>query len=306
MSATSDTSATATSTGIPSALPKIIEPPKGYPPQQPQNTTLIQIGFLYALNYAFVVHTPESISQIFTYLPEGLAFALGIPSTQITMQALQPYDTSATLDYITTLATAYIPSDLVDPLSLQVLNPNSALYDPSDPTVKTLMGMINSAIPILAGQGMAGGPTPTNGATAQSSDAPNGDGSPLGGSTGESAAVRPKSAAIGVGVVCGAAVYGAAMFFVARRYRNRKKRHARSSSMIDTRHMSRAERSGAGAALMTGARGANGDGARSTTPGGTGNGRYSRSSGQSGGASARTQMGQISAPVMAENSLGWN
>jgi len=87
------------------------------------------------------------------------------------------------------------------------------------------------------------------------------------------------------------------MFLIARRYKKRKQSHRRSSSIMSPTQM---RQSGSpalmGGAFMSGGR---------VSPGGTvTNDRNSRGSGRSAGNSARTQ--QISAPMMAENSLGWN
>ena len=52
----------------------------------PEDSTLIQVGFNYSLNYAFVVANPNSSAQIFMYLPIGLAYGLSIKEDQVTMQ----------------------------------------------------------------------------------------------------------------------------------------------------------------------------------------------------------------------------
>ncbi len=215
------------------------------------------------------------------------------------MQYLQPYNTLGSLGYITTLAVAYIPSDMVSPLQLGLMNPNSAMYNHPTPSVQTLMGMIDPSIPVLAGQPLSGGlPIDGDGVSNFDEDG-SGQGAPMGSDEDPSAPVRPSSVGIGVGVVAGAAVYGAAMFLVAKRYKKRRSLHQRSSSMLDSGEPRVA---GEGSALMTGGRQSAGYGGwRSATPPG-GHGRDSRNSGRTGG-SGRTY---ISPPVMAENSLGWN
>ena len=247
-----------------------------------------------------------SVAQIFEYLPEGMAYGLNLPMDQVTMQSLQPYDTTATLGYVTTLAFAYIPTVNVTTLSLDLHTPASALYNNPDESVKTLVSMINPSFPILAGGLLGGSNTGTvTGSSTSTASAIISEGAPLGGGMDNSSSVKGTSVAIGLGVVGAAAVYGAAMFFVAQRYRNRRSAHNRSPSMIDTSVLAQhpGERaSGAVAALMSGARD---DVVRSTSPyggyGGTYSGRNSRGSGRSGSTGR-----QISAPVMAENSLGWN
>lgn len=240
------------------------------------------------------------MAQIFSYLPPGVSHGLSIDAADVVMQYLQPYNTISSLGYITTLAMAYIPADMVDALSLLLLNPNSELYSNPNPSVQTLMSMIDPSIPVLAGSSMAGS-TPINAATAagtSSSTSGNNEGAPDDANT--SSPVRASSVAIGMGVVAGAAVYGAAMFFVAKRYKRRKSGHQRASSVVAGGN----RRPGEVSALMTGGAGG-GVGYRSTA-------RHSGGSGSTGGSSSGHSGSQesgrtyISPPVMAENSLGWN
>lgn len=310
-----------TSTGIPKSMPQIIQPPGGMPAAVP-NTTLIQVGFKYGLNYPFVANTAGSADQIFFYLPTGLSWALGLPHKNITMHSLQPYDTTSTLGYITTLAMAYIPSLMVETLSLDIHTAVSRVYTNPDDATSVLMNMINPAIPLIPGSAMGAGngygPTGVQdlplGPTGAGSNPFGDDG------TGEQGTVKGTSVGIGVGVVAAAAVYGGAMFFVARRYKRRKQAHKRSSSVMDgqsdmsqvdsgrwmsgqyTRRSANTMSGNYGAmmgsgALMAGALG-----------GGAVGERYrdgaERSSGGSGGSNGRSvrEMG-ISAPMLAENSL---
>lgn len=282
---------------IPSGQPLIIAPP-GDPRPQPANTTLIQIGFNYSLNYEFVLEHSVTQRQIFQFLPNGIAYDLGINPTQVVMQRLQADNSTVPKGFFTTLAMAFIPADMVNRLKLDLLTPPSKIYRNPDGSTNTLMSMINPSFNILAnqptGDGLSG--TNTNGNAAASSSAAAGDGSPLGANMNNSSSVKGTSVGIGVGVVAGAAAYGAAMFFVARRYKRKRQGHYRSRSLIDTGDMVQSSGGGVSAALMSGGRG---DGWRSVTPGY--DGRDSRNSGRSGSTRA-----QISAPVMAENSLGWN
>ena len=283
-------------TGLPSDVPLILYPQSG-PVNRPANTDLIQIGFKYPLNYEFVRTNAESQRQIFTFLPRGIAYGLGIDLENVTMQTLRAWDTTQDLHYITTLALAWIPSDLVDPLGLILRNPSEKFYNNPDPSIKTLVGMINNAIQIRANDESDGG-SQTAGGTPESDDSSNSGEAPVGGNIGTSSPVKASSLGIGVGVVCGAAAYGAAMFFVARRYKKRRQSHMRSPSMFSSPVMSHAGPDpAAGAALMSGAMG----GERSVSP--YYDRTQSRGSGRSGASSGRQQ---ISAPVMAENSLGWN
>lgn len=284
---------TSVPSGIPTYMPQYVQPPGGMP-RAPTNATLIQIGFKYGLNYPFVVSQPESASQIFAYLPQGIAYGLGISRKHVVMNGLMPFDTSADLKYITTLATAYVPSEYVSKLELDLHRPFSDCYgNPSSP-VKTLMNMINPTIPILSGPSQYGASS-SGWDNSAATDAAGGGAAPIGGDSGNSNKVRGTSVGIGVGAVCGAAVYAAAMVYVARRYRRNRANHKRASSVPSQGEMS--QRSGGmGSYFMSGA-----NGRRSGSGSG---GRGSRTSaGSSNGRSVREQ--GISAPIMAENSLGW-
>jgi hypothetical protein len=127
-----------------------------------------------------------------------------------------------------------------------------------------------------------------------------GDAAPIGGDTGSSHKVRGSSVGIGVGAVCGAAVYAAAMVYVARRYRNKRKGHQRASSVPTMGEMRESSAGGMSQFFMSGA-----NGGRHSGGSGSG-GRGSRQSAGSGGSNGRSVREQgISNPIMAENSLGW-
>jgi hypothetical protein len=279
--------------GIPSSLPKIIRPPDGVVPAQPPNTTLCQVGFKWGLNYAFVLQS-DAANQIFYYLPIAIADGLNITLDQVTMNTLKPYDTTRSLGFITTLAMFYIPVDQYAKLLPQMTNPPDLVWHNKNATVNALTSLINPAIPLLAGSLPADGNPTASGNPSYSATSGYGDGGPMGGGAGASQPVNATSAGVAMGAICGAFAYGAAMFFVARRYRNKRMAHQRSPSVLsNSRHGSGG--SMIGAAWMSGGRGPG-----RSTPGG----RDSRGSGSSNGRSVRTA--QISAPVMAENSLGWN
>ncbi|TKA47652.1 hypothetical protein B0A54_02026 [Friedmanniomyces endolithicus] len=276
-------------------MPRLVQPPGGMPSPAP-NMTLIQIGFNYGLNYPFVVNSENATAQVFAYLPQGIAYGLGLSTKQVVMNALLPYDTSRSSGFIATLAQAYVPSDQVSNLGASLHAPTGNLYQNPDPTVKTLMNMINPVIPLIPGALMENGsPTSTYNPAATTSAAA-GDGAPIGGDSGSSQPVQGKSVGIGVGAVAGAAIYAAAMVYVARRYRQKRKSHERASSIPTAGEMSQASGGGMGGYFMSGA-----NGLRSPTASG---GRGSRHSDGSGGPSVRDQ--GISHPIMAENSLGWN
>lgn len=268
-------------------------------PAAPDNTTLVQVGFTYGLNYPFVVSTSGSANQIFDYLPAGIAYGLGLDADSVKMYSLQPYDTTSDLNYITTLALAYVPSEMVDKLSLDLHTPVATLYDNPDASTKTLMSMVNPSIPILPGSNLESQNAQGSDDPSASSASSAGDGAPIGGDSGSSSPVNGTSVGIGVGAVAGAAVYAAAMVYVARRYRKKRQRHVRASSMPNMDHMGEMSQRGSGGMggyFMSGGRGR-------ATPA---SGRGSRNSGSSSGNNRSVRDQGISAPVMAENSLGWN
>ncbi|KAF2725736.1 hypothetical protein K431DRAFT_259360 [Polychaeton citri CBS 116435] len=297
------TDATSTAaTGFPTYMPRLIQPPGGMP-AQPENATLVQVGFNYGLNYPFVVAHSDSTAQIFAFLPQGIAHGLNISNSSVTMHSLQPFDTTNELKYVTTLANAYIPSDLVDQLQLDLHAPFGAIYGNPSAPVKTLMQMINPTIPIIPGANLNSGSVtdePEN--PSASSTAAAGDGAPIGGDSGSSQKVRSSSVGIGVGAVAGAALYGAAMIYVARRYKKRRQNHQRAGSVPVGAGPEMSQRSSAGGMGGYFMSGANGSADRYSGSGGRGS-RVS-AGGSSNGRSIREQ--GISAPVMSENSLGWN
>ena len=281
---------------LPSNVPQIIYQNDG-PGLQPPSTRLIHLAFLYALNYPFVYNHTLAQQQIFHYIPLGISYGLEIEIAQVTMQCLRLWDTYEDVGYLTTLALAWIPEGLVGSLGLLVSTNHSRFYSNPDNSTAFLLSMINNTIPIINNNTTNSAFTPF-GNIPSDTNSPKTAGAPIGGDIGNSQHVRASSVGIGVGVSCGAAAYGAAMFFVARRYKKRRQSHLRSPSMFSSPVMSHVgPDAGAGAALMSGAMGA-----RSASPYYDNEGRAgSRGSGRSG-----SSRHQISAPVMAENSLGWN
>ncbi|PMD15372.1 hypothetical protein NA56DRAFT_582155 [Hyaloscypha hepaticicola] len=273
-------------------MPKAVANPNGTV-VQPEDSTLVQIGFDCSLNYEFVLSNSQSSAQIFAWLVPGVAMGLAVNSDEIVVHSLIPLPVAGC---VTTVAQTFIPSSMVGTMKVIISVPSSPLYNINNATIAQLMDKINPAVPLIPGSVVGGGSTGTgSGAAAASSTiatANNG----LDGSSGQTNQ-SPKAAGTTAGVVVlaigGTAAYGAAMFLVARRYKRKKTSHRRSSSIVgpEMRY------SGSPATLM--GAGAFMSGGRSTP----GNDRNSRGSGRTGN-SARTQ--QISAPMMAENSLGWN
>jgi hypothetical protein len=132
---------------IPSNLPQVILPSN--PGSIPANTSPIQIAFLSPLNYEFVAGNPTAAAQIFTRLPQALAAAANINVNSVYVEKLTPYDTQASLGYITTLAKVRYPTNLVQTLRTDIKISNSALYTLQDATLRSLTAQINPAIDIL-------------------------------------------------------------------------------------------------------------------------------------------------------------
>lgn len=264
---------------------------------------LIQIGFLKGYNYPFIVRNNKAAAQIFTLLPKALADAAGFDISKAQVKRLVPLDTQSSLGYITTCAVVTYPISMVQALSVDITLPNSALYNHPDQLIYNLTQQINPAIPIMLGA-YPEGTDPDAGSGSDSSGGGGSNSDPFstdGGSDGQSSAQRGTTAGIVSGAVAVAAAYGVVMFVVARRYKRKKQAHRRASSISNPSDMGQSGT--ASPALMGGALLSrdftNTYGAVPPS------GRDSHGSGRSGmGASGRTQY--ISAPVAAENSLGWN
>jgi hypothetical protein len=273
-------SAPAASATLSPNAPKVLQPPGGTPTKQ-ADETLVQIGFNKSLNYAFVSSNSASAGQIFTFLPQGVSDGLGITVSQIRIQSIQPYDTLKQMGFVTALALLYVPTTLVDKLTILLHTPSSGIYLGHElDQINAFMPFINPAIPLLAGQTMGDSGGSNGVSMLTTSPGSQAGGSPFGPDSANTEPVRTTSAAIAGPVTFAGAAYAVAMVFVARRYRaRRRQRQSELSNQNSPVWMS---------------------GGRS----GSGSSRESRGSGNSNGRSIRSQ--EISAPVMAQNSLGWN
>jgi hypothetical protein len=272
----------------------------------PPGTTLIQVAFGYGFNYDFVVTQAKAAAQIFQLLGPALSYGVSVDASNVQVQKLIPLDTNPTLGYTTTLAIVAFPQDLVQTLSVQVVVPSSKLYQNSNQLVYNLTANINPAISIYLGSGLDGSSGGSgDGSSASASATPNPDvfSQPAGASD-QTPAQRGTTAGIAVASIGVAAAYGAAMFVIARRYKRKRTSHRRTSSLSNP--ASDEMRQTGSPALMGGALLSR----DFETYGGVAGGRNSHGSGQtersgrSGDTSVRTAY--ISAPVAAENSLGWN
>jgi hypothetical protein len=262
---------------------------------------LIQIGFREGYNYPFVVSNDMAAAQIFNLLPQALAYGGGFDISKAQVKRLVPLDTQSSLGYITTCAEVTYPNSLVEALAIDITLPNSALYNNPSPLIYNHTQQINPAIPITRGAYPAGmvDAGSGNSGSGSTTGAPNSNPFDTGNNSGDSqsGAQRGTTAGIVGGSIAVAAAYGMVMFVVARRYKRKRLAHRRASSITNP-----AEMRGGSPALMGGALLSRDFTSYGAMPAG---GRDSHGSGRSGmGASGRTQY--ISAPVAAENSLGWN
>ncbi|RGP76158.1 hypothetical protein FLONG3_5401 [Fusarium longipes] len=297
---------TSTSTGLPANIPRVILPNDPNAPI-PEGSRAIQIGFLFPFNYKFLARNTVAAAQLFKYLPKGLADAGGFSKDRILIEKIVPMDTQSQWGYITALAKIYYPENMLDSLQADLMTPNSLLYNNDLEIVRNLTSVINNKIDIFGNT--------DNGASSDSGDSDDSgssgnDGFGNSGEGDKTAKQKATTAGIAVGAVGLSVMYGAAMFLVARRYKRKKQLgHRRASSIGSSQRSSEMQYNGNGSpALMGGAlmsRDFSSYGAQGDHPPVRAGGRDSHGSGRSGmGNSARTAF--ISAPVAAENSLGWN
>jgi hypothetical protein len=251
------------------------------------------------LNWVWVAEHPTTAAQIFTFVPVALWEGMDLKQTQVKMDSLLPYDTSQTLGWVKTRVLFHFPTHLLGSLQLAINTPVSSIYTNPDDYVFKIMSYVDPSVPLFPGGTLSGGDASGTGSVASptgKTDSNNDIFDPDQKSA--TPAVQSTTAAIAVGAIGAAAAYGVAMFFIARRYKRKKQGHRRSSSVMSSSEM----RQSGSPALLGGANQFMSGGRIS--PGESSGDRNSRGSGRSNGNSARTQ--QISAPMMAENSLGWN
>ena len=250
----------------------------------------------------FVAKNTVAAAQVFRFLPQVLAGAASISMDQVQVTMLVPYDTRDRWGYVSTIAKLYYPENLVETLQMDIWSPNSAIYNSDNDIVRNLAAVINPKIDIYGninddgtGKGSDGG-SETTGSGGSGNDAFGGSGN-----TDQSGKQKATTAGIAIGAFGLSVMYGAAMFIVARRYKRKRQAHRRASSISGSSEASsEMQYTGAGSpALMGGALLSREFSGYGGIPGG----RESHGSEQTGN-SARTA--NISAPMAAENSLGWN
>jgi hypothetical protein len=254
------------------------------------------------LNYKFVVANPLAAAQLFSLIPQAIAYDLGFSSDKVVMHSIVPYDTQSQLGFYTSQAILFIPKSTVEQLRLDHKIPSSGLYTNPNPLIFNMTNQINTGIDIIMGSTLDGsGTTTADGSNPTSTSTDSNDAFGAGSSSSDqTSAQKGTTAAIAVGSLGLAGAYGAAMFIIARRYKRKKQRHQRTSSLTNPSEMRQT-----GSPAMMGGALLSRDFVAGNYGGVSPNTRDSQGSGRSGmNNSGRTAF--ISAPVAAENSLGWN
>jgi hypothetical protein len=129
---------------FPYDLPYRIYPAAG-PPLMFQDGDIkrVIVAFKEPFDYRFLNSNKAAQTQVFTYLPQGVAHGLGIPLNAITMHSMSPWDTQSELGYVQALAHFYIYWSYVPLIATGLANPSSAFYSNPDPAVSALMGLVN-------------------------------------------------------------------------------------------------------------------------------------------------------------------
>lgn len=133
----------ARSTPTPSSLPRIIKPEGGIP-DQPNGSTVVNIGFNYSLNYPAVVADPSLAQGLFNNVSSLFSRPLNLSNDDVQVAYLQPRNTLSDANYITTLATIYFPTSAISRLRrlLQLQSSDSSQPSTSDPASQSLQSMI--------------------------------------------------------------------------------------------------------------------------------------------------------------------
>lgn len=191
----------------------------------------MQLGFKYPLNYPFVASNPLAAAQIAEYLPEGVAYGLGLDSSKVQLRYLVPY---AMTDYDATVVRFYLPKKNVDDFVSGIGDPSSLMFSNPNPTIATLMSLIDTSIPTTpedstnTNDGSSGGSSGSGGSS--SSGPTNGWVGSLDQSmqpSMKSSRASGKTAGISVGTVGGAVAIGSVVAIVLAR--KRRKRRAQLS-----------------------------------------------------------------------------
>jgi hypothetical protein len=115
---------------FPSTWPSRIVPP-GADLDPPPNTTLASILFNQTLSWQTLIQNPDLVAQIYGYMPQLCANALGISTDQVTTSSLlafQPADYTPQNQDMKSVWLGYVPDKQVDSLASMLKDPGSPLY----------------------------------------------------------------------------------------------------------------------------------------------------------------------------------
>lgn len=126
-------------------LPQVIGAATSVP--TPEGYTVITIGFKEALNYEFIVSSPKSSAQIFSFLPYVLNTPFDDIYDNITVSRLVPLQ-KKDIGYFITVAEVLFPESAIANLSVYIKDTNSSLYTKNDDALRSLALLIDPSIPL--------------------------------------------------------------------------------------------------------------------------------------------------------------
>ncbi|KAJ7920279.1 hypothetical protein B0H13DRAFT_2319616 [Mycena leptocephala] len=118
---------------LPAGLPYAIVPPSGERQDPGSGVSLISLLFDATLSWDFVINSPTTAAQIFATMPASIANATSTSADAITPYGLEVYMPAsytgpADVDQLQTIYLAWIPSDRVTVLQLQIADPRSSNF----------------------------------------------------------------------------------------------------------------------------------------------------------------------------------
>lgn len=204
--------------------------------ERPSGYSLLTIGFKKALNYNFLISSPLSSAQIFTFLPSILNNPFQGQFKNVSIHQIVPLQ-SESLDYMATVAEVYFPTKHISTLHSLITNSSSPLYEDADGSAKYLAELIDPTIPLTGlvptgdeSQGFESyGSTSSDGSTFPEDDnsGPSYEGAlgssgKFASSNGGHGSSGGKTAGIVVGVVVGGCTYLTTMILLVRYFVKRQ------------------------------------------------------------------------------------
>ncbi|KAJ7246358.1 hypothetical protein C8J57DRAFT_726402 [Mycena rebaudengoi] len=142
-------------TELPKGLPWRIYPASSVATNPGDDYTFISLLFDGYLDWEFVCTSPVSSTQLFAMMPAVLASALGLSTSQVITYALQvripaTYTGVQDIDMLQTTYLAYLPSNVVDTLALQLKSKNSAFYHYNGPNADVGLALTSHIVAAFA------------------------------------------------------------------------------------------------------------------------------------------------------------